>query len=116
MPRLIVSFGAKNGMPKPGDDGPGSIQIVDVRDWLKHNPYHDRTLRHLRGTDKAVQQDIAKHPDFGEAVNYFRTLAANSNANVLYFGCTGGHHRSVYVAEIVGAWLGLPVKHRDIKR
>lgn len=116
MADLIVSFGTNKGKPQPGDDGSGNIQIIDVRTLLSRNPFHDRTLRHLRGDSQAVQEDIRKTPFFVDSMVKLTKLVANSTAKVVYLGCTGGHHRSVYAAILIGQALGIPVKHRDINR
>lgn len=117
MPRLIVSFGTNKGKPLPGDDeNGGDFELIDVRTVLNRNPYYDKRLRGKRGTDQAVQEDIRRTPDFVASMVKLTKLVRDSRAKVVYLGCTGGHHRSVYAAILIGEALGIPVKHRDINR
>jgi len=106
----ITSFGFRYG--KPVEKG---AMIIDVRTHFKRNPYHDPTLRHLRGTDAAVATDILQTPNFAESYYRLFRMVATFNGPV-YLGCTGGHHRSVYLAERIGRELNVPVSHRDIER
>jgi len=114
MATQIVSFGFRHGDP-PQNGGLLGGKVVDVRTVFNRNPYRNKALRHLRGTDEAVARDIEKTPGFAAS---FASLAeiARSTSGVLYLGCTGGHHRSVYLAERIGKLLGIPVSHRDISR
>lgn len=103
----LVSFGFKNGAPKV--DG---ALVLDVRKYLKKNPYHNKALRPLRGTDREVQIDIEQTPGFEESYKQLKFLV-ESYPGPVFLGCTGGHHRSVYMAVRLGAELGLDVTHRD---
>ena|ERR1700688_5039872 len=117
MPQLLVSFGTNKGAPQPGDDdNGGSFQVIDVRTLLNRNPFHDKRLRNKRGTDPEVQADINKTPNFSSSISCIAQMVKQSTAKVVYLGCTGGHHRSVYAAELIGKTLGITVKHRDIHR
>lgn len=107
----IVSFGFRHAPPP---EGPGVV-VVDIRRMFR-NPYHDRSLRVLRGTDKKVQQDIMRTPEFLAKYVYLRELVSAPGMTVAYIGCTGGHHRSVFLAERLGMELGVSVEHRDISR
>ena len=95
----LVSFGIKNGIPK------GLPLIVDCRGI--RDPQQDRTLRQLRGTDAAVQEEVLKHPLTPKIVAHVMELVAERNregkreATIGIF-CTAGHHRSVVIAEHVG--------------
>jgi RNase adapter protein RapZ len=114
MATSIVSFGFKYGDP-PAPAGLSGGKVVDVRTVFQKNPYRIKALRNLRGTDEAVARDIEKTPGFAAS---FAHLAETAQATpgTLYLGCTGGHHRSVYLAERIGTLLGIPVTHRDIGR
>lgn len=106
----VVSFGYKHG-ETPEETG-GDL-VIDVRQLFKRNPYRRHDLRYLRGTDPAVAEDIEKTPGFAQSFETLARLVSNAKGTV-YLGCTGGHHRSVYLAERVGKLLGVPVSHRDI--
>lgn len=114
MATQIVSFGFRHGDP-PQNGGLSGGKVVDVRRLFTKNPYHNKKLRYLRGTDEAVARDIEKTPGFAAS---FASLAeiARATPGTLYLGCTGGHHRSVYLAERIGRLFGIPVSHRDINR
>lgn len=117
MPQLLISFGMNKGTPLPGDDdNGGSFEYMDVRTLMDRNPFRDKTLRKLRGTDPAVQADLQKTPNFWSSIGCMVEMVRNSTAKVFYIGCTGGHHRSVYAAILIGKALGIPVRHRDINR
>jgi UPF0042 nucleotide-binding protein len=117
MPQLIVSFGFNKGVPVAGDDdNGGSLDVIDVRTVLSRNPFRDKKLRTKRGTDPEVQADIQMTPDFLLSMQILKDRVEMSTEKVFYIGCTGGHHRSVYAAILIGKALGIPVKHRDIGR
>jgi UPF0042 nucleotide-binding protein len=107
MLRKIVSFGFKNGKPL---DGP----VIDVRPLFGRNPYHDRKLRSLRGTDEAVQKDVMLTPFFNVHYEQLKQAVQVPGAELVYLGCTGGHHRSVFLAEKLSKELGVLVEHRDL--
>jgi RNase adapter protein RapZ len=94
------------------------------------NPHYQPDLRELTGRDPAVGAHIEADPAFGR---FFSDLTAmllpllpgfereGKSYLTLAVGCTGGRHRSVFVAERLAAWLttqGRPVslRHRDISR
>ncbi len=114
MATSIVSFGFRHGDP-PTPAGLSVGKVIDVRTVFTKNPYHNKRLRYLRGTDEAVARDIERTPGFAAS---FAKLAetAKMTPGTLYLGCTGGHHRSVYLAERIGRLLGIPVRHRDIDK
>lgn len=97
---LIESFGFKNGLPVESDF------VFDVR--FLPNPHWDPALRLLTGLDKPVQtffedQDLVSS-FIEETANYLmRWLPEIKKNNRSYLtisiGCTGGQHRSVYIAE-----------------
>ena len=101
----VTSFGFARGMPPVAD------LVFDMR--FLHNPHWDPQLRPLTGQDKGVGEYIERDPAFASAFTRIRELliellpryAAQGKTYVtIAFGCTGGHHRSVYVAErIAGA-------------
>lgn len=111
MPKMIVSFGFKYGAPNSAD-GP----IIDVRRVFNRNPYRSRNLRYKRGTDAEVAADVEQTPGFQGHYDYLKNVVAASDAEVFFLGCTGGHHRSVYLAERIARELGCLVVHRDISK
>jgi UPF0042 nucleotide-binding protein len=117
----ILSFGFKNGLPPEAD------LMVDVR-FLPNPFYHDE-LRALNGRDRAVSDYVMSAPEtdgflgrFLEMLTYLLPLYQKEGKSYLTIavGCTGGQHRSVAVAEALGAALGrafegpLKMRHRDI--
>ncbi len=118
----LMSFGFKNGLPREADI------VMDVR-FLK-NPHWDVKLRPLTGKDRAVSNHIDGDPSFEEFLRNFKNLVGplferygqeGKSYLTIAFGCTGGKHRSVYVAEKMAEWVSQKnitamVEHRDIDR
>lgn len=115
----VMSFGFKHGMPIDAD------LVFDVR-FLK-NPYYVEELRHKTGLQTEVssyvlateetQQLIAKLTDlFTFMIPQYRN--EGKSQLVIAFGCTGGQHRSVTLAEYFGKLLSkneqVIISHRDI--
>ncbi|MNN03539.1 glmZ(sRNA)-inactivating NTPase [compost metagenome] len=117
---LVESFGFKRGMPVDAD------LVFDVR--CLPNPYWKSELRELSGQDKEVQEYLAAQPDVEEMYQdilgylnkWLPRFAASNRAYVtIAIGCTGGHHRSVYLAERIGEALvetlqNVQIRHRDL--
>lgn len=102
----IMSFGFARGLPRNAD------LVFDMR-FLK-NPYWTETLRPLSGRDQPVFEFIQNDPAYGESVQRIEDMLlhllplyqAEGKAYVtVALGCTGGHHRSVHVAERIAATL-----------
>lgn len=102
----ITSFGFSKGMPPLADF------VFDMR--FLDNPHWDKVLRPMTGRDAPVGDFIRKDPAFDEAFARIRDLLllllprfqAQGKAYVhIAFGCTGGRHRSVFMAEQIGAAL-----------
>ncbi|NKF49433.1 RNase adapter RapZ [Shewanella sp. WXL01] len=109
----INSFGFKYGMPKEADF------MFDVR--FLPNPHWEPELRPLTGLDKGVQNFLNQQPQVGKFVlqidNFFETwmpqLERNNRSYVtIAIGCTGGQHRSVFIAEQVAKRLSTHIKHK----
>ncbi len=101
---LFESFGYKQGIPLDADF------VFDVR--CLPNPFYDLNLRPLTGRDAEVIQFIRKEPMAGQMLADIRSfmetwLPAFRKDNRAYvtiaIGCTGGQHRSVYMAEQLAA-------------
>jgi RNase adapter protein RapZ len=102
----ITSFGFSRGVPHNAD------LIFDMR--FLRNPHWDDELRPMTGLDQAVSDYVEADPAYPQAVAKIRDLLlyllplydAQGKAYVnIAFGCTGGRHRSVHVAEQFGKWL-----------
>ena len=103
---LVSSFGYKHGLPPDADF------VFDVR--CLANPHWVEPLRALTGRDAPVIAFLDADPDadrmFDDIRGYLETwlprFAARDRAAVhVAIGCTGGQHRSVYVAECVAERL-----------
>ena len=97
---LFQSFGFKHGIPLDAD------LVFDVR--CLPNPHYDEKLRPLTGRDAAVIAFLESTPSvqdmFGDIVNFLQRwlpsfIADNRSYLTVAIGCTGGQHRSVYLAE-----------------
>ena len=118
---LIQSFGFKNGVPADTDF------IFDVR--CLPNPHWEKNLRPLCGCDRAVVKYLESYPEVDEMFDsIYRFLDAwiprfekeNRSYMTISIGCTGGKHRSVYLAERIAAALGesrenISTRHRDMQ-
>ena len=116
----IVSFGFKNGIPQDAD------LVFDVR--FLPNPFYVERLKNLTGLDEAVQDYVMGYKESGEFLdmleNMLRFLIPNYIKEgkyqlVICIGCTGGHHRSVTLANELYKRLpsgnyGITVTHRDV--
>jgi hypothetical protein len=71
------------------------------------------SLRHLCGLDPKVGAFIENDPHFKEKYAALKSSVAKAHG-VVYVGCHGGKHRSVYLAEKLGKELHVPVMHRDL--
>jgi UPF0042 nucleotide-binding protein len=97
---LFQSFGFKNGIPLDAD------MVFDVR--CLPNPHYDPVLRPLTGRDAAVIEFLELTPTAQKMYEDIRNfvedwlpcfLADNRSYLTVAIGCTGGQHRSVYLAE-----------------
>jgi UPF0042 nucleotide-binding protein len=118
----VTSFGYKNGIPRDAD------LLFDVR--FLPNPHWIRDLRPLRGTDAAVRDYVLGHAEASEFLTRVEDLLGflipryeeeGKSYLTIGLGCTGGHHRSVVLAEELGTWLdkqgiSASVRHRDVDR
>ena len=116
----LVSFGFARGLPRNAD------LVFDMR--FLRNPHWEKALRDLTGLDQAVSDHIAGDAVYEEALGQIETLlltllpryrAEGKSYVSIAFGCTGGRHRSVHVAERVAgrlraAGFSPTVDHRDL--
>lgn len=118
----VSSFGFKHGLPLDVD------LVMDVR--FLPNPHWVEELRPLTGLDDAVRSYVLERDETKEFLARFEHLlelllpayAVEGKSYLsIAIGCTGGHHRSVAIAEELAAWLrsiGHPprVSHRDLEQ
>ena len=119
----ITSFGYKNGVP------PAADLVFDVR--FMENPFYIPALRPKTGRDAAVRDFVLGHPATQAFLSHLMPLLTfvlpryedEKKARLgMAFGCTGGWHRSVVIADEVAkrlkdVWPGeITVEHRDIGR
>ncbi|MFP4127072.1 MAG: RNase adapter RapZ [Alphaproteobacteria bacterium] len=115
----VLSFSYKSGVPREAD------LVFDVR--FLANPHWEPTLQPLTGLDPSVQDFIRRDERFEafrERLSALLELLVPAYRDegksylTIAFGCTGGKHRSVFLAEIVAAWLAgrgfaPAVRHRE---
>ncbi|HZU89636.1 MAG TPA: RNase adapter RapZ [Stellaceae bacterium] len=117
---FVTSFACRHGVPREAD------LVFAVR--FLDNPHYGAALRPLCGLDPPVAAHIARDaefkPFFARLWRLLRPLLPRYEREgkaypTIAIGCTGGRHRSVFVAERLAAQLrseGLPVEvaHRDL--
>lgn len=118
----IISFGYKYGIPADTDI------IMDVR--FLPNPYYIKELKQHTGNEKKVKEYVMGFEDAKRFVKLFFTMLSNiipkyvkegKSYLSIAFGCTGGKHRSVVLANILKEYLvkkkfSVILKHRDIDK
>ncbi len=111
---MIESFGYKNGLPANADF------VFDVR--CLPNPYWEMQLRQLSGKDEPVRAFLDDAPMVQRMVDDITAFLEEwipryqdfqRSYLTVAIGCTGGMHRSVYVAEAVAKRLA--AKHHSIR-
>lgn len=117
-----ISFGFKFGIPMESD------LVFDVR--CLPNPFYDENLRPLTGLDAPVRDYVMEKEEtqgfvsrFTDMIDYLLPLYSKEGKSqlVIAVGCTGGHHRSVALAQFMCDYLGdkgvkATVTHRDIQK
>ncbi len=118
---VFESFGFKHGVPQDAD------YLFDAR--FLPNPFWDKKLKAYNGLDKPVQEFLASQPiitKFIWQINSFMMTwlphleRNNRNYITIAIGCTGGKHRSVYIAEFLANNLrkdrpDVQSRHRDLE-
>jgi UPF0042 nucleotide-binding protein len=116
----IMSFGFARGVPRNAD------LVLDMR--FLRNPHWDPELKPMTGLDAPVADYVAADPAYAEALDRIdgllalllpRYAAEGKSYVTVAFGCTGGRHRSVHVAETIGSRLRArgfspTILHRDL--
>jgi len=117
---FVTSFGFRNGVPREAD------LVFDVR--FLWNPHYDPDLKPLTGRDKKIQTRLSAEEGyqtfFKDLTKMIENLLPRYQAEgksylTIAIGCTGGRHRSVFVAEKLYEWLeagkhSTGIKHRDL--
>ncbi len=118
---LFESFAYRRGVPADADF------VFDAR--VLPNPHWDPVLRPLSGRDPQVREHLDAQPEvaaFANQVAAFlddwlpRLRGDTRSYATVAFGCTGGRHRSVYLAERLAAhfrdrgWGEVAVHHREL--
>ena len=122
MALTIMSFGFKYGLPQEADI------VFDVR--CLPNPFYVPELKNLTGLDQPVVDYVMQAPESQEFLRRLQSLLEyalplyvkeGKSQLVIAVGCTGGKHRSITFARLLGEYcqkLGYApsVQHRDARR
>ena len=117
---VVQSFGFKYGLPLASD------LVLDAR--FLPNPFYEADLRKLTGNDQPVQDFLNKYPQTYEFIkmecemlNFLipKYEKEGKSQLVISIGCTGGQHRSVYIANNIYNYLRLKyhqveLRHREL--
>lgn len=116
----VMSFGFKHGLPIDAD------LVFDVR--FLPNPFYIEELRPMSGRDHEVSSYVMKWTETKKLVEKLTDLfefmiphykREGKSQLIIAFGCTGGQHRSVTLAEYFGDYLNQEaptmITHRDVK-
>ncbi|HLS98693.1 MAG: RNase adapter RapZ [Porticoccaceae bacterium] len=118
---LFNSFGFKHGVPLDADF------VFDVRNLP--NPYWKPELRNLTGRDPAVVAFLESQTDvaamLADLIGFFsrwlpKLVASNRSYLTIAIGCTGGQHRSVYIARRLYEYFqaqypNVQIQHRELE-
>ena len=118
---IVLSFAYRNGLPRDAD------LVFDVR--FLRNPHYDPVLKPRTGRDPDVQRYIEADADFGPWMERLTAMLQpllprfeqeGKSYLTVAIGCTGGRHRSVYIAERLAQWFAAEgrramVRHRDLE-
>lgn len=118
----LISFGFRYGIPLDAD------MVIDTR--CLPNPYYDEKLREYTGLDQQIIGFLEKDERVRQFIEshfalFESTMPLYEKEDKTYLtiaiGCTGGHHRSVYLAKKFEEFFKkrafeVHVNHRDIHR
>ncbi len=115
----FMSFGYKNGIPKDADF------VFDLR--CLPNPYWNKDLRKFSGKDQPIIEFLSKQDSVDQMLIDLEHFLArwipqfeadNRSYLSIAFGCTGGHHRSVFIVEQLANKFNkdkqVIIRHRDL--
>jgi UPF0042 nucleotide-binding protein len=117
----VLSFSFKRGLPREAD------MVFDVR--FLTNPHYNDSLRLLTGLERDVgefiKKDTAFEPFMDKLKDMLKTLLPRFRDEgksylTIAIGCTGGRHRSVYVAQSLSGFFeelgyNVSIRHRDLE-
>ena len=117
---FVTSFAYRQGLPREAD------LVFDAR--FLANPHYVADLKPLTGRDAGVAEYVAADPAFPAFFDSLtgllapllpRFAAEGKSYLTIAIGCTGGRHRSVYVAERLAQWLKdlgarVELRHREL--
>ena len=118
----VMSFGFKYGLPLDAD------LVFDVR--FLPNPFYIPELKEHTGLEVCIRDYVMESDDSREFLNKLadmikflipRYIKEGKAQLVIGIGCTGGHHRSVTIAEelyraVAAEYKNVMISHRDIKK
>ncbi len=119
---IINSFGYKYGLPRDAD------LVFDCR--FLPNPYWDKSLREQTGLDHGVREFLLARSEVVEFLEILESFVGyllpkfkqeGKSYLSVAIGCTGGKHRSVFLAEELRKWIEasgsqVSVRHRDFQK
>ena len=119
---IVRSFGFKYGLPLDSD------MVLDVR--FLPNPFYDESLRSLTGNDRPIAEFMCRFPQTFEYLRLEKQLLdflvpqyinEGKSQLVISVGCTGGQHRSVYIANklyehLLEQGYNVDITHRDMPK
>ncbi len=116
----LISFSYRRGLPREAD------MVFDAR--FLSNPYYEKPFRVLTGKDATVGEYLTKDSNWQAVYESLQEIIRHSLKGfrltgrsylTLACGCTGGQHRSVFLAEQLSKWLHnegerVMIEHRDL--
>ena len=116
----LMSFSYRRGIPREAD------MVFDAR--FLTNPHYEKPIRALSGKDKPVGEFLTKDTNWQSVYDALQAIICHSLKGfrltgrsylTIACGCTGGQHRSVFLAEQLSKWLQnegerVIIEHRDL--
>jgi UPF0042 nucleotide-binding protein len=116
----LMSFSYRRGLPREAD------MVFDAR--FLSNPHYEKPFRSLTGKDVAVGEFLTQDANWQAVYGALQAIVLNSLKGfrltgrsylTIACGCTGGQHRSVFLAEQLSKWLHsegerVIIEHRDL--
>lgn len=116
----MISFSYRRGLPREAD------MVFDAR--FLSNPYYEKPIRALTGKDEEVGKFLTQDTNWQSVYDALQAIILHSLKGfrltgrsylTIACGCTGGQHRSVFLAEQLSKWLHnegerVIIEHRDL--